>query len=128
MVLSTVLIPLLDTQRLDTPRVAFLGWSTAVTALCRSVPPWTGHTASDSRGQPGTKEGPLPSDGPDDRSANWLSDSPALGSIPIRADCGNSDPFYAATKQFVAQLAYPPAGGFLPWRAQRWGSGAATPS
>jgi hypothetical protein len=40
-------------------------------------------------------------------------------------DCGNSDPFYSATKQFVAQLPSPPAGGFSPgghdpsfWSAQ----------
>ena len=39
---------------------------------------------------------------------------PALNSIPIRIDCGDSDPFYSATKQFVAQLASPPAGGFSP--------------
>ena len=34
--------------------------------------------------------------------------------IPIRIDCGNSDPFYSATKQFIAQLPNPPAGGFSP--------------
>jgi S-formylglutathione hydrolase FrmB len=39
---------------------------------------------------------------------------PALASIPIRVDCGNSDPFYGTTKQFVAQLPNPPAGGFSP--------------
>jgi S-formylglutathione hydrolase FrmB len=40
-------------------------------------------------------------------------------------DCGNSDPFYGATKQFVSQLPNPPAGGFSPgghdpsfWSAQ----------
>lgn len=64
-------------------------------------------------------------DGPDDWSANSVFGLPALGSIPIRVDCGNSDPFYAATKQFVAQLPHPPAGGFSPgghnggfWSAQ----------
>ena len=39
---------------------------------------------------------------------------PRSGSIPIRIDCGNSDPFYSATKQFIAQLPNPPAGGFSP--------------
>ncbi len=39
---------------------------------------------------------------------------PALASIPIRVDCGDSDPFYDATKQFIAQLPNPPAGGFSP--------------
>lgn len=39
---------------------------------------------------------------------------PALGSIPIRVDCGNGDPFYSATQAFIAQLPNPPAGGFSP--------------
>ncbi|MDM2520247.1 alpha/beta hydrolase, partial [Mycobacteroides abscessus] len=38
----------------------------------------------------------------------------ALNSIPLRIDCGDSDPFYSATKQFIAQLPTPPAGGFSP--------------
>ena len=53
-------------------------------------------------------------DGPDDWSANSVFGMPALASIPIRVDCGTSDPFYGATKQFVAQLPNPPAGGFPP--------------
>jgi hypothetical protein len=32
----------------------------------------------------------------------------------LRVDCGTDDPFYAATKEFVAQLPNPPAGGFSP--------------
>ena len=51
-------------------------------------------------------------DGPDDFAANSVFGLPALASIPIRIDCGYSDPFYAATKQFIAQLPSPPAGGF----------------
>ncbi|GAB4945671.1 hypothetical protein MAHJHV47_45300 [Mycobacterium avium subsp. hominissuis] len=49
---------------------------------------------------------------------------PALGSIPIRVDCGDSDPFYAATTQFIAQLPNPPAGGFSPGghNPEFWGS------
>jgi S-formylglutathione hydrolase FrmB len=39
---------------------------------------------------------------------------PELDSIPIRIDCGDSDPFAEATRQFIAQLANPPAGGFSP--------------
>jgi hypothetical protein len=64
-------------------------------------------------------------DGPEDFAANSVFGMPALASIPIRVDCGNSDPFYGATKQFVAQLPSPPAGGFSPgghdasfWSAQ----------
>ena len=47
-------------------------------------------------------------DGADDYAANSVWGLPALGSIPIRIDCGNSDPFYSATKQFIAQLPNPP--------------------
>jgi hypothetical protein len=53
-------------------------------------------------------------DGPDDFAANSVFGMPALASIPIRIDCGDSDPFYDATKQFIAQLPNPPAGGFSP--------------
>ena len=53
-------------------------------------------------------------DGADDYEANSVWGLPELNSIPIRIDCGDSDPFYSATKQFVAQLANPPAGGFSP--------------
>ncbi|AMC54071.1 Conserved exported protein of uncharacterised function [Mycobacterium tuberculosis] len=125
------LIPLLDTQRLDTSRVAFLGWSMGgygalllgsrlgparTAAICAVSPAlWLSAGAV----APGSF------DGPDDWSANSVFGLPALGSIPIRVDCGNSDPFYAATKQFVAQLPHPPAGGFSPgghnggfWSAQ----------
>jgi hypothetical protein len=49
----------------------------------------------------------------------------ALASIPIRVDCGTGDRFYAAARQFVAQLDRPVSGGFSPgghddtfWRAQ----------
>jgi S-formylglutathione hydrolase FrmB len=53
-------------------------------------------------------------DGAGDFASNSVLGMPALASIPIRVDCGNSDPFYAATKQFVAQLPSPPSGGFSP--------------
>ena len=53
-------------------------------------------------------------DGPDEFAANSVFGMPALASIPIRVDCGDSDPFYDATKQFIAQLPNPPAGGFSP--------------
>ena len=64
-------------------------------------------------------------DGTGDWSANSVFGMPALASIPIRVDCGTSDPFYGATKQFMSQLPNPPAGGFSPgghdpsfWSAQ----------
>ena len=114
------LIPMLGGQGLDTSRVAFLGWSmggygalllggrlgAARTAAICAVSPalWLSPGAA----------APGAFDGPDDFSAYSVFGMPALASIPIRVDCGDSDPFYAATKQFIAALPNPPAGGFSP--------------
>ena len=114
------LIPILSSEGLDTSRVAFLGWSmggygalllggrlgSARTAAISAVSPalWTSSGAA----------APGAFDGADDYAANSVWGLPALGSIPIRVDCGNSDPFYSATQQFIAQLPTPPAGGFSP--------------
>jgi len=114
------LIPMLDTQGLDTSRVAFLGWSMGgyaalllggrlgparTAAICAVSPAlWLSSGAA----------APGAFDGADDFAANSVFGMPALGSIPIRVDCGDSDPFYDATKQFIAQLPNPPAGGFSP--------------
>ena len=58
-------------------------------------------------------------DGADDYAANSVWGLPALNSIPIRIDCGDSDPFYSAT-QAVHRPAGQPAGGrVLPRRARR---------
>ncbi|MDH6196097.1 S-formylglutathione hydrolase FrmB [Mycobacterium frederiksbergense] len=114
------LIPMLGEQGLDTSRVGFLGWSMGgygalllgsrlgparTAAICAVSPAlWTSSGAT----------APGAFDSAADYAANSVWDQPALGSIPIRIDCGNSDPFYSATKQFIAQLPNPPAGGFSP--------------
>ncbi|ORA08874.1 alpha/beta hydrolase [Mycobacterium arosiense ATCC BAA-1401 = DSM 45069] len=114
------LIPMLSNQNLDISRVAFLGWSMGgygalllggrlgparTAAICAVSPAlWMSSGAA----------APGAFDGPDDFAANSVFGMPALASIPIRIDCGDSDPFYSATKQFIAQLPNPPAGGFSP--------------
>ena len=125
------LIPMLGDQGLDTSRVAFMGWSmggygalllgarlgaprtAAITAVSPAL--WTSPGAA----------APGAFDSAEDYESNSVWGLPALNSIPIRIDCGDSDPFYSATKQFIAQLATPPAGGFSPgghdgafWSAQ----------
>jgi enterochelin esterase-like enzyme len=116
----TELLPLLDSKALDTSRVAFLGWSMGgygalllgsrlgparTAAICAVSPAlWMSYGAT----------APGAFDSADDWSSNTVFGLAALGSIPIRVDCGNSDPFYSATQQFVAQLPKPPSGGFSP--------------
>ncbi|MBY0442300.1 MAG: alpha/beta hydrolase [Mycobacteriaceae bacterium] len=125
------LIPMLSSEGLDTTRVAFMGWSMGgygalllggrlgparTAAICAVSPAlWLAPGAA----------APGAFDSADDWATNSVFGLPALASIPIRVDCGDSDPFYAATRQFVAQLPNPPAGGFSPgghngsfWSAQ----------
>ena len=114
------LIPMLASQGLDTSRVGFLGWSmggygalllggrlgAARTAAICAVSPalWTSSGAT----------APGAFDGAADYAANSVWGLPGLAGIPIRIDCGDSDPFYSATKQFIAQLPNGAAGGFSP--------------
>jgi S-formylglutathione hydrolase FrmB len=114
------LIPMLSTLSLDTSRVAFLGWSMGAygalllggrlgpartAAICAVSPAlWMSSGAA----------APGAFDDPDDFAANSVFGMPALASIPVRVDCGDSDPFYDATKQFIAQLPNRPSGGFSP--------------
>jgi len=125
------LIPMLAGQSLDTSQVGFLGWSMGgygalllgarlgparTAAICAVSPAlWVSAGAA----------APGAFDGAEDFAANSVWGLPALGSIPLRIDCGTSDPFYAATKEFIAQLPTPPAGDFSPgghdagyWSAQ----------
>ena len=114
------LIPMLDSHGLDTSRVGFLGWSMGgYGALLLGGRLGAGRTAAICAVSPAlwTSAGaaaPGAFDGSDDYAANSVWGMPALGAIPIRIDCGDSDPFYSATKQFIAQLPNPPAGGFSP--------------
>jgi len=113
-------LPLLGTQGLAIDRFGLFGWSMGgygalllgarlgparTSAICAVSPAlWTSSGAT----------APGAFDGADDYAANSVWGLPALASIPIRIDCGDSDPFYSATKQYIAQLPNPPAGGFSP--------------
>jgi S-formylglutathione hydrolase FrmB len=116
----TELLPMLAEKGFDTSRVAFLGWSMggygalllgarlgpARTAGICAVSPalWTSYLTTD--------------DGAFDSSFDWANNTvfgrSELTSIPIRVDCGTEDRFYAASRQFVAQLGRPVAGSFSP--------------
>jgi S-formylglutathione hydrolase FrmB len=114
------LIPLLAEQGLDTSRIGFLGWSMggygALLLGARLGPARTAAicAVSPALWQSSGATAPGAFDGADDYAANSVWGLPALGSIPIRIDCGNSDPFYTATQEFIDQLPTPPAGGFSP--------------
>jgi S-formylglutathione hydrolase FrmB len=114
------LIPMLASQGLDTSRVGFLGWSMggygALLLGARLGPARTAAICAVSPAMWTSPDAPAPGnfDGADDYAANSVWGLPQLGEIPIRIDCGDSDPFYSATEQFIAQLPSPPSGGFSP--------------
>jgi S-formylglutathione hydrolase FrmB len=112
------LIPMLATKGLDTSRVGFIGWSMggygALLLGSRLGPQRTAGICAVSpalyQSFTGNTRGAF--DSYDDWRQNTVFGLPALSSIPLRVDCGNSDRFAPATHQFVAQLRRPPAGGF----------------
>jgi enterochelin esterase-like enzyme len=112
------LIPMLATKGLDTSRVAFIGWSMggygALLLGSRLGPRRTAGICAVSPALftsfTGSTLGSF--DSYDDWKKNTVLGAPALASIPIRVDCGTSDRFCPAARQFVAQLRTPPSGGF----------------
>ena len=104
-------------QGLDTSRVSFIGWSMGgygalllggalgaarIAAICAVAP-----ALFTDYGQ-ALQERAF--DGPADWFAYSVYGIPALSQIPLRIDCGASDRYYEAVKQFVASLRRPPAG------------------
>lgn len=125
------LIPLLGTQDLDTSRIGFLGWSMGgYGALLLGARLGAARTAAITAVSPALWLSPAATapgafDGARDFADNSVFGLPALTSIPIRIDIGDSDPFLAATSAFIEQLPHPPAGGTSPgghdagfWSAQ----------
>ena len=125
------LIPMLATKGIDTSRVAFMGWSMGgYGAMLLGARLGGARTAAVCAISPAlylTYWGAPPDafDSLDDWQQNSaLKLLPALGSIPLRIDCGTADRFYPATRMFINQLPRTPVVGFYPgghdetfWRA-----------
>ena len=114
------LIPMLAGHGLDTSRVAFLGWSMggygALLLGARLGPRARPRSARSAPrcGHRRVRPRQVPSTAQRTTRPTACGDCPHSAAIPIRIDCGNGDPFYSATQQFIAQLPSPPAGGFSP--------------
>ncbi len=114
-------LPLLADRGLDVRRVAFLGWSMGgygaltlagqlgrhrVAGLAVASPAlW--HEYEDTA--PGAFDNAA-----DFAAATAFGRQETLAAIPLRIDCGEGDPFYAATRDYVDGFSQPPAGGFEP--------------
>jgi dienelactone hydrolase len=114
-------LPLLADRGLDTGRVGFLGWSMGGygalvlaarlgrnrTAAVAAESPALWHEFEDST------RGAF-DDAADFADATAFGRQHALDGIPVRVDCGEGDPFYAAVRDYVHGFKVPPAGGFQP--------------
>lgn len=125
------LLPMLAAKGLDVSKVGFLGWSMGgYGALLLGARLGPARTAGICAVSPALYPAySLSTPGAFDSYQDWfrnnVSGLPAFASIPVRVDCGTSDRFCPATRQFVAQLSTPPSGSFSPgghdkgyWRQQ----------
>lgn len=111
-------VPMLARRGVDTTRLALHGWSMggygalllagrrrltvkAVAVASPALFTEAGHTP------------PGAFDGPQDYHRNDVYGRPdLLGGMPLRVDCGRSDPFYAATRDFVGRVRPAPVATF----------------
>ena len=112
-------LPLLGNHGLDVARVGFLGWSMggygALTLAGKLGPDRVAGVAAESPALWQEYEDTAPGafDGPTDfAEATAFGRQDTLAGIPVRIDCGEGDPFYAATKEYVDGFDTPPVGGF----------------
>jgi S-formylglutathione hydrolase FrmB len=118
--IRTDLLPLLARHGLDTTRIGLYGWSMGgygALLLAETHHPVVRAVAVSSPAL-FTSAGGTPAGAFDDASDFDRHDvfaHPArLHGIPLRIDCGRSDPFYPATHDFVGRLRPRPAGSFGP--------------
>jgi enterochelin esterase-like enzyme len=103
-------VPLLAHRGLDTGRLGLYGWSMGgygalLLAGRRAVPVRAVAVASPALFTASGDTPPGAFDGAADYRRNDVFGEPArLAGVPLRIDCGRSDPFYAATRAFVGRL------------------------
>lgn len=114
-------LPLLADHGLDVARVGFLGWSMGGYGALRLAgmlgPGRVAGVAAESPALWHRYEDTAPGafdDADDFAEATVFGRQGNLDGIPVRIDCGEGDPFYAATRDYVAGFDVPPAGGFQP--------------
>jgi S-formylglutathione hydrolase FrmB len=114
-------LPLLGDHGLDVSRVAFLGWSMGgygalhlagrlgpdLVAAATAMSPALWRDFADTA--PGAFD-----DAADFARTTAFGRQRTLNGIPLRIDCGEEDPFYAATRVYRRGFRVQPAGGFQP--------------
>lgn len=114
------LVPLLRRRGLDVARLGLYGWSMGgygalLLAGRRQLPVRAVAVASPALFSAAGNTPPGAFDDAADFLRNDVYSYPErLAGVPLRVDCGRSDPFYRATRDFVARLPDRPAGEYGP--------------